>query len=110
MRKFLFLTVSSLAVSACSDGVSPTNLIEMAPTVAMSHVGELLPHLTTEDLCGGLSPCDAFDYDRDDNGSPDGILGIPGFCFLPPTVENHLSDPACSGDFVPGLNGVFKLA
>jgi hypothetical protein len=73
----------------------------------MSHVGG---DPSSVDLCGGLSPCDAFDYDRDGNGAPDGLTGVPGFCFLPPTVDNHLSSPACAGAFVPGLNGVFKLA
>ncbi|MCG6955570.1 MAG: hypothetical protein LJF04_06215 [Gemmatimonadetes bacterium] len=61
-------------------------------------------------MCDGLSPCDAYDYDRNLDGTPDGIVGVPGFCFLPPTVDNHLSDPACSGAFVPGLDGIFKLA
>ncbi|MDH3272805.1 MAG: hypothetical protein OEN56_15810, partial [Gemmatimonadota bacterium] len=56
------------------------------------------------DLCGGFSPCDAYDY------RGDGSIGAPGMCFLPPTVDNHLSDPACSGDFTPGLSGIFQLA
>jgi hypothetical protein len=66
----------------------------------MSHMGGVP---ATDDLCGGLSPCDAYDYGHD-------IPGVPGICFLPPMVDNHLSDPACSGDFVPGLDGAFKLA
>ena len=104
MRKPLLAVAVALFVAACSDGpVGPPNPLETAPTVQASHVaGES----TADDLCGGLSPCDAYHYDRDG----DGVTGVPGFCFLPPMVGNHLSDPACSGPFVPGLNGVFKLA
>jgi hypothetical protein len=58
----------------------------------------------TDDLCGGLSPCDAHDY------RGDGSVGASGMCFLPPTVDNHLSDPACSSPNLPGLSGIFKLA
>ena len=87
--------------------MGPTNPIETAPTVQLSHMGG---DPATENLCAGLSPCDAFDYDRDGSGGPDGLIGAPGMCFLPPTVDNHLSDPACSADPVAGLDGVFQLA
>ena len=108
MRKLHLLVVVSLVAAACSDGpVAPTNPLETAPTVRMSHLGG---DPATNDLCAGLSPCDAYDYDRDGNGQPDGITGVPGFCFLPPMVDNHLSDPACSAPSIPGLDGFFKLA
>lgn len=101
----LLCLVVALAVSACSDSsVAPTAPLQTAPIVynQMGSPGDL----TTGDLCGGLSPCDAYPgY----SNHPD-TVGVPGFCFLPPTVNNHLSDPACSGAFVPGLSGVFKLA
>ncbi len=103
MRSPLFVAVVALLLVSCSDlGVSPTDPLKTAPTLQMSHVGGGDP--ATDDLCGGLSPCDAFDY-----GHAGGI-GVQGMCFLPPTVDNHLSDPACSGKFVPGLDGFFKLA
>ncbi len=102
MRKSFLVIAVSLFVAACSDApTGPSNPLETAPTVRMSHVGG---NPATSDLCGGLSPCDAFP------GYAHGNTGIPGFCFLPPMVENHLSHPACSGTFVPGLAGVFKLA
>ena len=108
MRRLHLLAVVSLVVTACSDGpVAPPNPLETAPTVRMSHMGG---DPATDDLCGGLSPCDAYDYDRDEDGQPDGVTGVPGFCFLPPTVENHASDPACSAPSVPGLDGLFELA
>lgn len=108
MPKLHLLVAVSLLAAACSDGpVAPPNLLETAPTVRMSHLGG---DPATEDLCAGLSPCDAYDYDRDGNGRPDGILGVPGFCFLPPMTDNHLSDPACSAPSVPGLDGFFELA
>ena len=102
MRFCLFLAVGALTLSACTDaGVGPNDPLLRAPTVQWSQIGGVP---ATDDLCGGLSPCDAFDYDGD------GVTGAPGICFLPPTVDNHLSDPACSGDFLPGLDGVFQLA
>jgi hypothetical protein len=102
MRKLHLLGVVSLVVAACSDApTGPPNPLETAPTVRMSHMGG---DPATDDLCEGLSPCDAY------GGYVHGLTGVPGFCFLPPTVDNHLSDPACSGDFVPGLDGIFKLA
>ncbi len=106
------VVVSLLAIvsASCSDSsVGPTAPLRTAPIV-YSHVGSNPGDATTGDLCGGLSPCDAYNYDRDGNGSPDGLIGAPGLCFLPPTVDNHLSDPACSGEFLPGLDGIFKLA
>lgn len=109
MRNFYLVVSVSLVVAACSDQ-GPTSPLEAPSTVRMSHVGSSSGDSTVGDLCGGLSPCDAFDYDRDGDGTPDGITGVPGMCFLPPTVNNHLSDPACSGDFVPGLSGMFELA
>jgi hypothetical protein len=72
-----------------------------APTVQLSHIGG---DPATDDLCGGFSPCDAYDY------RGDGRIGAEGICFLPPTVDNHLSDPACSAPNRPGLDGFFKLA
>jgi hypothetical protein len=111
MRNPLLVVAVSLLFAACSDGpVGPPNPLETAPTIQASHVDWVAGESTADDLCGGLSPCDAFDYDRDGDGVPDGVIGVPGFCFLPPMVDNHLSDPACSSDFVPGLSGVFKLA
>ena len=108
MRRLRFVVVVSLLAAACSDGpVAPPNPLQTAPTVQMAHMGG---DPATDDLCGGLSPCDAYDYDRNGNGQPDGITGVPGFCFMPPMVNNHLSDPACSAPSVPGLDGLFKLA
>jgi len=96
------VSLVAITLSACSDSnVSPTAPLSVAPPVAHSYVGS---EPATNDLCNGLSPCDAYpNYFH-------GLVGVSGFCFLPPTVDNHLSDPACSGAFVPGLNGVFKLA
>jgi hypothetical protein len=105
MRKLFLLAVVCLFAAACSD--DPTAPAHVVPAVQMSHVGG---EPAASDLCGGLSPCDAFDYDRDGNGAPDGLTGAPGICFLPPTVDNHLSDPACSGDALPGLSAMFQLA
>jgi hypothetical protein len=111
MRKPLLAVAVALFVAACSDGpVGPPNPLETAPTIQASHVDWLAGESTADDLCGGLSPCDAYDYDRDGDGVRDGVTGVPGFCFLSPMVGNHLSDPACSAPFIPGLNGVFKLA
>ncbi len=102
MRALLFVAIATLFVVACSDLiVSSQDPLTTAPTIQMSHVGG---DPVTDDLCGGLSPCDAFDYGHA------GGTGAPGMCFLPPTVDNHLSDDACSGDFVPGLDGVFQFA
>ena len=105
MRTLPVVVLVSLVVSAlssCSDSsVSPTTPLPITPPIAYSHLGD---DPATSDLCDGLSPCDAYDYDRNLDGTPDGIVGVPGFCFLPPTVDNHLSDPACSGAFVPGLD------
>lgn len=106
MRKLSIAAAVALFAAACSDAPTPTAPITV-PTVQLSHVGG---DPATEDLCGGLSPCDAYDYDRNGDGSPDGLTGAPGICFLPPTVDNHLSDPACSGTPVSGLSGLFKLA
>ena len=105
MRKHALLAVVCLLAAACSD--DPTAPVHVVPAVRMSHVGG---QPVQSDLCAGLSPCDAFDYDRDGNGAPDGLTGAPGICFLPPSVDNHLSDPACSGALVPGLSGMFQLA
>jgi len=105
----VFLSLLAFVFTACSDsGVSPTAPLVTAPIV-YSHVGSSFGDATTSDLCRGLSPCDAFQYDRGDPAT-DTLTGVSGFCFLPPTVDNHLSDPACAGQFVSGLNGVFKLA
>ena len=103
------VVVVSLIAAACSDtSMGPANQLESAPTLQAGQVGGD----PADDLCAGLSPCDAFDYDRDGDGDPEtGVpLGAPGICFLPSVVGNHLSDPACSGDFVPGLDRVFQLA
>ncbi len=102
MRRITLLAVLSLLFTACSDETVPTNVVVTDVRIQTSHVGST-DELTTDDLCGGLSPCDAFDYGH-------ATTGVPGFCFLPPSVENHLSDPACSGDFLPGLDGLFELA
>ncbi len=110
MRKLLSVALVSLFAAACSDGGTGPTAPLGSSTVQMSHVGAVAGESTADDLCGGLSPCDAYDYDRDGNGTPDHVTGAPGICFLPPTVDNHASDPACSGDFVPGLSGVFQLA
>lgn len=108
MRRLHLLAVVSLFAAACSDGpVAPPNPLDTAPAVQLSHMGG---DPAVDDLCAGLSPCDAYDYDRNGNGQPDGVTGVPGFCFLPPMVENHLSDPACSAPSIPGLDGLFKLA
>lgn len=111
MRYLAALTAAVMLAAACSDaGVSPTSPDGLPTTIRASHTGVGNP--ATDDLCDGLSPCDAFDYDRDGDPStpPDGPTGISGFCFLPPMVENHLSDAACSGAFVPGLQGQLQLA
>ena len=112
MRYLAALTAVVMLAAACSDaGVSPTSPDGLPTTIRASHTGVGDP--ATDDLCGGLSPCDAFDYDRDGDGDPltppEGT-GVSGFCFLPPMVENHLSDAACSGAFVPGLEGQLQLA
>ena len=126
MRKLIPFAALSLVVSACSD--TPTNPLDQAPTIQATIIdGD--SNISGEPLCGGLSPCDAYRYDYNGDGVPDGFddsdpsdgvpdritvggadyaLGIPGFCFLSPVVENHLSDPACSGEFVSGLTG-FEL-
>ncbi len=102
MRKSLFVVAVSLFAAACSDApTAPDNPLDRAPTVQMSHLGG---NPAEDDLCGGLSPCDAFP------GYAHGQTGVPGFCLLPPLVNNHLSSPACSAPFVPGLDGIFKLA
>jgi hypothetical protein len=105
MRRIALLGVLSLLFTACSDDTVPTNVIVTDLWTQTSLVGHT-DEFTTDDLCGGLSPCDAFHYGRI---GPD-AAGAAGLCFLPPAVENHLSDPACSGDFLAGLDGVFDLA
>jgi len=101
----LLLSLIAITFSACSDSkASPTAPLRTAPPIAYSHVGSSPGDPTTGDLCHGLSPCDAYPHYFH------GYVGVPGFCFLPPTVDNHLSDPACSGAFVPGLDGLFSLA
>jgi hypothetical protein len=98
----MLLTIVALTLSACSEpGVGPNDPMARAPTVQLTHLGG---DPATDDLCGGLSPCDAYDY------RGDGSVGAPGMCFLPPTVDNHLSDPACSALNQPGLGGIFQLA
>ena len=103
MRPRLALAaLAALTLAACSEpGVAPNDPLARAPTLQMTHLGDPI----SEDLCGGFSPCDAFDYGR--VGVPTGAAGI---CFLPPTVDNHLSDPACSAPNRPGLDGLFQLA
>ncbi len=94
--------VAVLTLAACSEpGVAPDDPMARAPTVQLTQIGG---DPASEDLCGGLSPCDAFDY------RGDGSIGAAGVCFLPPTVDNHLSDPACSAPNRPGLDGIFQLA
>ena len=106
MRRLLLLACLTLVAAACSDsGVAPTSPDGIPTTIRASHTGG---DPATDDLCGGLSPCDAFDYRPLIPGPAD--LGVAGFCFLPPAVDNHTSDPACSGDFVPGLDGQLQLA
>lgn len=105
MRKILLLASVSLLFAACSDQAGPTNPLQDTPVVQMSHVD---PGSGVESLCDGFSPCDAFAYDRDGTG-PSEVTGVPGLCFLSPTVENHLSDPACSGNFIPGLSDIFEI-
>jgi len=102
-RHVLVLFGAALFVlAACSEpGVAPNDPLARAPTIQLTHLGG---DPATDDLCGGFSPCDAYDY----NG--DGKIGAPGMCFLPPTVDNHLSDPACSAPNTPGLSGIFSLA
>jgi hypothetical protein len=98
----LVLCLMATTFSACSDArVGPTAPLRTAPPIAHDQLGG---DPATTDLCQGLSPCDAYPHYFH------GYVGVSGFCFLPPTVDNHLSDPACSGAFVPGLDGVFKLA
>ncbi|MGD2046492.1 MAG: hypothetical protein PVH96_09745 [Gemmatimonadota bacterium] len=102
MRSHLLLSASVLILAACSEpGVGPNTPLANAPTVQLTQIGG---DPASADLCGGLSPCDAYDY-RDD-----GSIGAEGMCFLPPTVDNHLSDPACSAPNTPGLSGIFQLA
>lgn len=102
MRFRLALMFSVFALAACTDsGVAPRQPLRTAPTLQLSHLGE---DPVSADLCGGRSPCDAFDY-RGDNS-----IGAPGICFLPPTVSNHVSDPACAARNLPGLDGIFSLA
>lgn len=96
-RSLLLVAAAALAVSACSDSsTGPGDPIRSAPVVQLSHLGGVP---ADDDLCGGFSPCDAY------FGS-----GAPGMCFLPPMVDNHLSEAACAGDLIPGLDGLFKLA
>jgi hypothetical protein len=108
MRPIPLLLAVALFAAACSDaGVSPTS--PDGPDIQASHrddgSGGVLP-----DLCSGLSPCDAFDYDRTGTGTPDGIVGEAGYCFVPPMTDNHNSDAACSAPFVGGLpDGTFQL-
>jgi hypothetical protein len=59
---------------------------------------------TADDLCDGFSPCDGYGGYFHQN------IAAPGFCFLPPMVDNHTSDPACAGALLHGLGGFFELA
>jgi len=103
MRLSATVVFAAFALAACTDApVGPRQPLGDAPTLQLSHLGA---SPDTADLCGGLSPCDAFNY-RNDTLS----VGAPGICFLPPTVDNHLSDPACSAPNRSGLSGIFKLA
>lgn len=102
MRSPLVASLALVVLAACSEpGVGPNDPLARAPSVQLTHLGG---DPASDDLCGGLSPCDAYDY------RGDGSTGAPGMCFLPPTVGNHLSDPACSAPNTPGLDGIFKLA
>ena len=81
MRRLLLLAPLALVVAACTDATSPTNPLEDAPTVQATHLTGT--DFVQDELCAGRSPCDAFDYDREPlDGVPDGLTGVPGFCFL----------------------------
>ena len=98
MRSMFLFVVVVVFVAGCADGGdSPTDPFESATTVSLSHMDG-----SGSDLCGGFSPCDAVGYGHG--------VGVEGMCFLPPTVDNHRSDEACSGDFLSGIDdGVFEL-
>jgi hypothetical protein len=102
MRLSATVVFAAFALAACTDApVGPRQSLSDAPTLQLSHIEG---GSTEGDLCNGLSPCDAFDY----RGNPEENR-VAGICFLPPTVDNHLSDPACSAPNQPGLSGLFQL-
>jgi hypothetical protein len=83
--------------AACSDGgVTPTS---PQPTPSIS--ADVVAAGSSDDLCGGLSPCDGYDY-----GHAGGI-GNPGTFFLPELVDNHKPFP---GTFLAGLESFLSVA
>ena len=109
MRKLLFLASLSLLVTACSDESLPTNVSGTAPTI-QAYVGTLDEGtLLDVDMCGGLSPCDAFDYGHSANlPATTSPTGTPGFCFLPPSVA-FLSYTSFSTILIPYLGASFSI-
>jgi hypothetical protein len=97
MRSFVLVLVVSFMAAACSDGgVTPTS---PQPTPSIS--ADVVAAGSSDDLCGGLSPCDGYDY-----GHAGGI-GNPGTFFLPELVDNHKPFP---GTFLAGLESFLSVA
>ena len=109
MRRLAVLIAVVTTAGACADaGRTPTSPDATPISIRTTHTPG-----SGADLCEGRSPCDAFDYRPSfpaPPADPASDLGHSGFCFLSPFVDNHLSDPACSAPFVPGIpDGELKL-